>query len=90
MSGPPMVSVIWIDAHQLTDAWTELADIDDDGDRVVHSVGFLVPTKAGHICLAQSVDEERVDNVLAIPHGMVRRICRLEDNPLLPIEAAAP
>lgn len=84
-----MVSVIWVDAHQLTDTWTEHDDIEDDGDRVVHSIGFLVAVKIGHICLAQSVDEDRLDNVLAIPHGMVRRICRLEDNPLLPIEAAA-
>lgn len=85
---PPLVTVVWLDAHQVTDGWTERTDIDDTADRVIYSVGYLVHVKPGHICLAQSVDDDRLDNVLAIPHGMVRRLCRLEENPLLPIEAA--
>jgi hypothetical protein len=46
--------------------------------------------KAGHICLAQSViigDDPTVDNVIAIPYGMIKKIEKLKPSGLLPIES---
>ena len=72
-----VVIVEWIDAHQGTDSWTFVSDLDTD-ERVIHTVGFLLSLddggKPNHVTLLQSIDEEQemVDNVLHIPVGMVR------------------
>lgn len=73
-----IVVVEWADAHQATDSWTAIDDLDDDGDRTIVTVGFLLPVdeggKSNHVTIFQSFDEEQemVDNVLHIPTGMVK------------------
>ena len=75
------VEVVWRDAHAatVTDAWTDPKDI-EPGDAIIHSIGYLLELemKAGHISLAQSLDDQGyVDNVLCIPLENVRRISSL-------------
>lgn len=85
----PLVSVVWWDAHTLNDVWAEREQIESDGPRVINSVGWLLKgMKAGHVCLAESVDDTRVGHVLAIPNGMVKRISLLNEGQALPIEPA--
>ena len=73
-----IVLVEWADAHQATDSWTYVDDLDDEGDRIIQTIGFLLPVDEGgkenHVTLFQSFDEEQdmVDNVLHIPVGMVK------------------
>jgi len=73
-----IVLVEWADAHQVTDSWTSIADLSDEGERIIHTVGFLLPLdnggKNGHITICQSFDEQEqmVDNVMHVPVGMVR------------------
>ena len=75
-----LVLIEWIDAHQSTDSWTCIDDVGNDGDRIILTVGFLLPVenggKHGHVTTAQSIDEEEkmVDNVLHIPTQMIRRM----------------
>lgn len=66
-----MVEVRWRDCHALTDGWTCLSELDVH-DRIIVSVGFLVDdAKIDHLVLVQSVDEENVDNAIAIPMAVV-------------------
>jgi hypothetical protein len=85
-----LVRVTWHDAHAVTDTWTNLHDLDTD-PCIVATVGYLMgKVKSGHLCLAQSVilgDEPTLDNVIAIPYGMVKKIERLKPSGLLPVEA---
>jgi len=73
-----IVIVEWADAHQGSDGWTSIDDLDADGHRIIHSVGFLLSLDDGgkedHVTLFQSFDGEQqmVDNVLHIPVGMVK------------------
>lgn len=73
-----IVIVEWVDAHQGTESWTSIHDLADEGDRLILTVGFVLPTDEGgkenHITVFQSFDEEQemVDNVLHIPVGMVK------------------
>lgn len=72
--------VIWADAHQATDSWTHISDLDNETERVIHTVGFLLPVddggKTNHVTIAQSLDEQEdmVDNVLHIPVAMVKSL----------------
>lgn len=77
MEHPPVI-VLWHDAHELTDGWTLIEEI-EKGPRVIHSIGFLLPaeTTPGHHVLAQSIDDEHVDNALAIPDAMVQQVRHL-------------
>jgi len=82
------VYVIWKDAHQVTDAWTHLDELDTE-PIIVRSIGLLLPgVKKGHVCIAQSIieDEHTVDNVLAIPEEMVINVYHVscDDNLSLP------
>ena len=73
------VEVVWFDAHAVTHSWTAVEELDRD-ECVVRSVGMLLDgAKDGHVVLAQSMisGEETVDNVLAIPNGMVRQMTPL-------------
>lgn len=73
------VIVVWADAHAVTHTWTPVEELDDD-DCLVTSIGLLLPdVKSGHLVLAQSMihGEETVDNVLAVPLGMVRTVRRV-------------
>lgn len=73
------VEVVWCDAHAVTHTWTALEELDRE-ECIVRSVGMLINNgKDGHVVLAQSMisGEETVDNVLAIPNGMVRQVTPL-------------
>ena len=73
------VEVVWFDAHAVTHSWTAVEELDRE-ECIVRSVGMLLDgVKEGHVVIAQSMilDEETVDNVLAIPNGMVRQITPL-------------
>ena len=79
--------VEWADAHAGPEQWTQLADMDDDGEYIVNSVGYLLPTgdggKDGHVTLVQSITpNDDVDHTLHIPVAMVRRcivLCNAQD-----------
>jgi len=81
------VRVEWADAHAGPEQWTQLADMDDDGEYIVNSVGYLLPTgdggKDGHVTLVQSITpNDDVDHTLHIPVAMVRRcivLCNAQD-----------
>jgi len=81
------VRVEWADAHAGPEQWTQLADMDDDGEYIVNSVGYLLPTgdggKDGHVTLVQSITpNDDVDHTLHIPVAMVRRcivLCNVQD-----------
>jgi hypothetical protein len=70
-----IVEVVWHDAHDQSETWMLISDIDGD-PYVVRSVGYMLDgRKAGHVVIAQSMGSEAegtVDNVLAIPLGMVQ------------------
>jgi len=72
------VLIEWHDAHALTEGWTPVADIETEA-RLIYSCGFLIPSidKPGHHVLVQSVDEDHVDNALAIPDAMIVRVVDL-------------
>jgi hypothetical protein len=80
------VSVLWCDAHAVTDTWTAIEELDRK-ECLVESTGLLIRNaKEGHVVLAQSMisEEETVDGVLAIPVGMVRVIHRLARGEVVP------
>lgn len=71
--------VRWADAHAGVEHWTALEELDDDGEYIVESVGWLLPVdeggKADHVTLVQSLTaDDHVDHVLHIPVSMVRTI----------------
>lgn len=71
--------VRWADAHAGTEHWTPLDELEDDGEYLVESVGWLLPVDEGgkpdHVTLVQSVTpDEHVDHVIHIPVSMVRTI----------------
>lgn len=76
-----IVIVEWADAHQATESWTAIEDLEDYGDRMIFTVGYLLPVddggKEGHVTVFQSFDpqENMVDNVLHVPVGMVKSMC---------------
>jgi len=85
-----MVRVTWHDAHAVTETWTSQHDIDNEPCIVV-TIGHLLPkVKSGHVLVGQSVidgDDPAVDNVIAIPFGMIKKIEKLKATALLPIES---
>jgi hypothetical protein len=84
-----LVELIWHDAHAVTDSWTNVDDIGRDPVEV-RSVGWLLTgAKPGHVVIAQSriIDQDEVDNVLAVPKGMVRRVNSLHSSTLIPVES---
>lgn len=81
-----MLLVVWADAHGDGDGWTSLEEIDDDGEYLVRSVGFLLSVehggKDGHVTLAQSLTpDDMVDHLIHIPVGMVRQRVVLASSP---------
>jgi uncharacterized protein YndB with AHSA1/START domain len=76
---PDMVSVTWADAHSDSSGWTGHKELDDEGEYLVHSVGWLLTEsmggKPGHLTICQSyTPDEDVDHVLYVPNGMVRKV----------------
>lgn len=74
------VLVVWEDAHSAVQQWTDPQTIEDE-PAIIHSVGFILEgLKAGHVSIAQSLDEEgMVDSVLCVPSAMVIRIVPIAD-----------
>lgn len=73
------VVVRWADAHSGAEQWTPIDEMDDDGEYLVESVGWLIPVDEGgkpnHVTLAQSLTpDDAVDHILHIPTSMVRNI----------------
>lgn len=82
MAGLTAVVVVWADAHAGPERWTALEELDDDGEYLVESCGWLLPVDQGgkpdHVTLAQSLTpDEHVDHVIHIPVSMVRTIASI-------------
>lgn len=81
----PIALVRWADAHQGTSGWTDISDLEPEGERIIISSGFLVDEDSGgkkdHVTLIQSWDEsqESVDNAIHIPVAMVREVVTVGD-----------
>jgi len=78
----PVALVYWADACGGDAGWLDLESVEDDGETLVQSTGFLVPTgdagaKEEHITLLQSYHDGEGINLFYIPVGMVRKIILL-------------
>jgi hypothetical protein len=74
-----VVKVLWADAHAGDGGWQELDDYQDDGEVLVHTVGFRVDPgqpsyKIGHITVWQSLSGRDGIHPFHIPVDMVRHI----------------
>lgn len=77
-----VVYVIWADAHCGTEGWQTLTDYEDDGEALVHTVGFLIPAqepggKQGHVTVWQSISDSDGIGPFHIPVAMVRSVTAL-------------
>lgn len=75
----PIVLVEWADAHQNDPGWLDLEEIEDDGECIIRTVGFLVPAdepggKAGHVTVMQSFNQGDVIGLFHIPVAMTRTV----------------
>ena len=78
----PMALVYWADACGGDPGWLTLEDVEDDGEVLVQSTGFLLPTedpgaKQNHVTLLQSFHDGDGINLFYIPVAMVRKIILL-------------
>lgn len=74
----PIVLIEWADACGGDAGWLALEEVEDDGETLVHSVGFLIPPddpggKQHHITLLQTYHGGEGINLFYIPIGMVRK-----------------
>jgi hypothetical protein len=74
-----MVLCRWADAHMSQAGWQDLLDVEDDGEEIVESVGFLVPqgepgSKMGHVTLWQTYADGQAIHAMHIPVAMVREL----------------
>lgn len=77
------VIVTWADAHAHEGSWTYVDDMEDTGDYIVTSVGWLMPPGQGgfanHATICQSHGADNaVDHIIHIPTGMIRSIQYLD------------
>jgi hypothetical protein len=72
----PIVLITWADAHCGEAGWIDLDSVEDDGECIITSVGYLVPAgeggKAGHVTLYQTHTDGEAIHPFHIPAGMVR------------------
>lgn len=72
-----IVHVIWADAHCDEAGWIS-TDMDDDGECLVSTVGFLVPVghggKKDHVTVWQSLCDDEGIGRFHIPVDMVRNL----------------
>jgi hypothetical protein len=78
----PIALVYWADACGGDAGWLTLEDVEDDGEVLVQSIGFLIPTedpgaKQNHLTLLQSFHDGEGINLFYIPVAMVRKIILL-------------
>jgi len=75
-----MVLVKWADAHAYEGgAWVYAQDIEDTGEYIVQSLGWMLTEDNGafkeQISIAQSWGaDDAIDHIINIPKGMVRSI----------------
>ena len=74
----PIVLIEWADACGGDPGWFTLDDIEDDGETIIQSVGFLIPAdeppgKKDHITLLQSYHDGDGIHLFWIPIAMVRK-----------------
>lgn len=72
-----VVLVKWADACGEEPGWLSLDSLEDEGEVIVHSVGFLIPPdeaggKKDHVTLMQSYHDGEGIHLFRIPAGMVR------------------
>lgn len=72
-----IVLVKWADACGEEPGWLSLDSLEDTGEVIVHSVGFLIPKdepgfKKDHVSLMQSYHDGEGIHIFRIPAGMVR------------------
>lgn len=77
-----MVLVSWADAHSPESGWTFVTHLEDTGEFIVETIGWLLTEddggKTGHITVAQSIGpDDAADHIIHIPVGMVRKITNL-------------
>jgi hypothetical protein len=75
----PIVLVEWADACGSAPGWLTLEEVEDEGETLVHSVGFLVPVgdpgaKENHVTLLQTYHEGDGISLFYIPCQMVRQM----------------
>lgn len=75
----PIALVEWADACGGDPGWLSLEDVEDDGETLVLSVGFLIPPddpggKKDHITLLQTFHDGDGINLFYIPAQMIRKI----------------
>lgn len=73
-----IVLVEWADACGGEPGWLSLEEVEDDGETLVQTVGFLIPVgepgaKEHHVTLLQSYHEGEGIHLFHIPVGMVRK-----------------
>lgn len=81
----PVALIEWADACGGDPGWLTLEEVEDDGETLVQSVGFLVPAddpggKKDHVTLLQTYHGGDGINLFYIPVQMVRKTILL--NPL--------
>jgi hypothetical protein len=74
-----IVYVAWADAHTSEAGWIDLDEYSDEGEAMVHTVGFLIPigqpgSKEQHVSLWQSISDDDAIHGFHIPVAMVRDI----------------
>lgn len=75
----PIALVLWADAHCGDPGWIELEEMEDDGEVIISTVGFLVPAdepggKKDHVTLWQTYTDGEGIHPFHIPSSMVRQI----------------
>ena len=77
---PDVVLVKWADAHDGgVHGWTSLDDYVDDGECIINTVGFLIPSdqpggKKDHVSIWQTIAGDDAIHPFHIPVGMVRNL----------------
>lgn len=67
----PLVEVIWDDATELTQGWTD--KLEETEPALALSVGFLIKATKQHIVIALDLDQHGYHNGRSqIPRGMVK------------------
>jgi hypothetical protein len=74
-----IVYVTWADAHTSEAGWLDLDEYLDDGEALVHTVGFLIPlgqqgSKKDHVTLWQTISSNDAIHGFHIPVAMVRDV----------------
>jgi len=80
----PMVHITWADAHTSEPGWLALDELEDDGECIVHTIGFMIPVgdpgaKDKHVTLAQTLCDGEGIHLFYIPSDMVRTLTLLQN-----------